>query len=64
MEGSVGPPHMSHGPAGGADASKVAWTPNVQDHLFTLEKEMGLGDDSTVVYILYNGGDSWYASSR
>ena len=31
-----------------------------QDHLFTLEKELALAEDATVVYILYDGGDSWW----
>jgi len=36
------------------------WTETVlQDHLFTLEQELGLGEQQTILYMLYNGGDSW-----
>jgi len=30
-----------------------------QEHLFTLEQELGLGEQQTILYMLYNGGDSW-----
>jgi uncharacterized UPF0160 family protein len=30
-----------------------------KDHLFTLETELGLPETDTVLYMLYDGGDSW-----
>ena len=31
----------------------------MQDHLFSLEGELGLPDHGTVIYVLFDGGDSW-----